>query len=59
MSSPVTEVDEGGQESVDEHQPVLRAGTHGPLPRSTGKSGLVTLMPQRAYLGHEFGDHIC
>ncbi|WP_312007834.1 hypothetical protein [Streptomyces sp. B1866] len=55
----MTEVDEGGQESVDEHQPVLRAGAHGPLPRSAGKSGLVTLMPQRAYLGHQFSDHIC
>jgi hypothetical protein len=54
VSGPVTEMDERGQEPVDEHQPVLRAGTHCPLPLARGKPGLVTLMPQRADFSHEF-----
>ena len=32
----VTRMDERGQEQADEHQPVLRAGGYGPLPRSSG-----------------------
>ncbi|MFI8917392.1 hypothetical protein ACIGW4_38145, partial [Streptomyces sp. NPDC053513] len=54
----MTEMDEGGQKPVDEHQPVLRTGAHGPLPRPGGKRGLVTLMPQRADLGDEFSNHL-
>ncbi|MFG2162913.1 MULTISPECIES: transposase [Streptomyces] len=51
-------MDECGQEPVDEHQPALRAGTHGPLPLPGGKPGLVALMPQRPHVGHEFSNHI-
>jgi hypothetical protein len=51
-------MDEGGQEPVEEHQSVLRPGTHGPLARPGGKPGLVALVPQRAYLGNEISDHI-
>lgn len=58
MGSPVTEMDEGGQEPVDEHQPVLCASTHGPPSLPGGKPGLVALMPQPAYFGDEFSDHI-
>lgn len=58
MSGPVAEMDEGGQEPVDEHEPVLRTGAHSTLPRPRGQLGLVTLMPRRAQLGDEFSDHI-
>lgn len=58
MSDPVTEMDENGQEPVDEHEPVLRTGAHCPPPRPGGKPGLVTLLPQRAHFGDEFSDHI-
>jgi hypothetical protein len=51
-------MDEGGQEPVDEHEPVLRTGAHSTLPRPRGQLGLVTLMPQRANLGDEFSDHL-
>ncbi|MDX3427306.1 hypothetical protein PV440_42585, partial [Streptomyces sp. ME02-6985-2c] len=53
----MTKMDERGQEPVDEHQPVLRAGAHGPLPRSSGKFRLVTLLPQRTDLLDEFSNH--
>jgi len=53
-----TETDESGQQSVDEHQPVLRTGANGSLPLPGGKPGLVALMPQRAHFGNEFSDHI-
>ncbi|MGW3381956.1 hypothetical protein ACWDCO_17425 [Streptomyces albogriseolus] len=49
---------EGGQEPVDEDQPVLRAGTDRALPLPGHQLGLVPFMPQRAQLGHEFSDHI-
>ncbi len=58
MRDAVTEMDERGQEPIDEHQPVLRAGAYGPLPRPGHQSGLVPLMPQRSYVGYEFGNHI-
>ncbi len=45
MGDPVTEMDERGQEPVDEHQPVPRAGAHTPLPRPGRQLRLVTLMP--------------
>jgi hypothetical protein len=51
-------MDQGGQQSVDEHQLVLRTGTHGPLPLPGDKSRLVALMPQRADFGDKFSDHI-
>ncbi|WAU78583.1 hypothetical protein O1Q96_00085 (plasmid) [Streptomyces sp. Qhu-G9] len=51
-------MDEGGQQAVDEHQAVFRPAAHGPPPRPGGQLGLVTLMPQRTYLGYEFSDHI-
>jgi hypothetical protein len=50
-------VHEGGQEPVDEHQPVLRAPAQRPLPRPGGKPGLVPFMPQRTKLSHEFSNH--
>jgi hypothetical protein len=58
MRGGVTEVDEGGQEPVDEDQPVLRAGAHSTLPRPGGEPGLVPLMPQRTQLCDEFSDHV-
>ncbi len=57
MSNPVTKVNKGGQQPVDEHQLVLRAGAHSTLPRPGGKPGPVTLMPRRTYLGNELSNH--
>jgi hypothetical protein len=57
VCGPVTEMDESGQEPVDEHQPMLRTGTDRALSRSGRKRGLVPLVPQRTYLGYEFSDH--
>ncbi|WP_176956354.1 MULTISPECIES: hypothetical protein [unclassified Streptomyces] len=51
-------MDERGQETVDEHQPVLRTGAHGSLPRPGGRPGLMPFQPQRIYFGQEFSDRI-
>ncbi len=51
-------MDQGGQQSVDEHQLVLRTSTYGPLPLPGYEPGLVALVPQRADLGNEFSDHV-
>ncbi|CAL9324133.1 hypothetical protein SUDANB66_06494 (plasmid) [Streptomyces sp. SudanB66_2053] len=59
MGDPVPKVDKHGQQPVDEPQPVLCAGAHGPLPRSGGKPRLVTLLPQGAALLDEFNKHSC
>lgn len=48
---------ERDQETVDEHQLVLRAGAHRPLPWPERELGLVPLVPQRAYLSNEFSNH--
>ena len=48
----------GGQEPVDEDQPVLRHRAHSTLPRPGRKPGLVPFMPQRADLTPEFSDHV-
>jgi hypothetical protein len=58
VGDPVSEVHEGGQEPVDEDQPVLRAGTDRPLPRPGCKPGPVPFMPQRTKLSHEFSNHV-
>ncbi len=47
MSNPMAKMHESGQEPVDEHQPVLRAGSHSTLPRPRGKPVLAPFMPQR------------
>ncbi|WP_328688025.1 hypothetical protein OHA74_53605 [Streptomyces phaeochromogenes] len=54
----MAEMHQGGQQPVDEHQLVLRAGTYGPLPLPGGEPGLMALMPQRADPSDEFSDHI-
>ncbi|MGV9248977.1 hypothetical protein [Streptomyces sp. NPDC003710] len=54
----MAEVHERGQEPVDEDQPVLRTGAHGPLPWPGCEHGLVPFMPQRNYFGDWFSDHI-
>lgn len=57
MRDGVTKMHERGQEPVNEHQPVFRAGTHRPLPWPGRELGLVALVPQRAYLGYEFSEY--
>ncbi|WP_327720283.1 hypothetical protein OG381_36760 [Streptomyces sp. NBC_00490] len=54
----MTEMDQGGQQPVDEHQLVLRTSAYGPLPWPGYEPGLVALVPQRADLRDEFTDHV-
>ena len=57
MGGAMTKVEEGGQEPIDEDQLVFRPGTRGPTTGTRGETSLVPLVPQRADLGDEFGDH--
>ncbi|MFJ2565483.1 MULTISPECIES: hypothetical protein [unclassified Streptomyces] len=54
----MTEIDERGQEPVDEDQLVFGAGAHGPLPGPGHEPCLALFVPQQSYLGEEFSDHI-
>lgn len=57
MGGAMTKADEGGQDPIDEDQLVFRPGTRGPTTGTRGETSLVPLVPQRADLGDEFGDH--
>ncbi|MFI0013662.1 MULTISPECIES: hypothetical protein [Streptomyces griseus group] len=54
----MAEMDEGGQEPVDEREPVHRTGAHSTLSRPRSQLGLVTFVPQRTQIGDEFNDYI-
>ncbi|GHA49658.1 hypothetical protein GCM10010329_84840 [Streptomyces spiroverticillatus] len=58
MGGSMTQVDQGGQQPVNEDQLVLRTSPRGTLPWPGGKPGLMARMPQRAHLNDEFTDHI-
>lgn len=58
MAGVMVERSTRNQEPVDEHQPVLRTRSHGPLPRPRGKPGLVTLMPQQTHLGDKLSNYV-
>ncbi len=53
----MTEVNQRGQEPVDENELVLGTGADGPLAGTRGECRLLPLMP-RADLRYEFGDHL-
>ncbi|MFD5342661.1 hypothetical protein, partial [Streptomyces anulatus] len=52
----MTEMDEGGQEPVDEHEPVLRIGPHSTLSRPRSQFGLVTLVAVGGHDGVRSGE---
>ncbi|MFM9615496.1 hypothetical protein [Streptomyces niveiscabiei] len=54
----MTKVNEGSQQTVDKDELAFRPAAHSPLARPRGQLDLVSPMPQRAYLGYEFSDHI-
>ncbi|MEJ8667518.1 hypothetical protein WKI71_00070 [Streptomyces sp. MS1.AVA.1] len=49
---------QGGQQSVDEDELVLRPGSHSPLSRPSRQPSLMPLVPQWPDLSNEFSDHI-
>ncbi|UUN30919.1 hypothetical protein [Streptomyces sp. FIT100] len=55
----MTEMDQG-RPAAGRRTPAgtLCTGAHGPPPLPKGEPGLVVLVPQRAYLGDRFSDHI-
>ncbi|MET7898791.1 hypothetical protein [Streptomyces mirabilis] len=54
----MTQMNQGGQQPVGEHQPVLRTATPVPASAAGSEPGLVALVPQRADLSDEFSLHI-
>lgn len=57
MSHTVPQVDEGGQEPVDEHQPVLRTRTNRSSTGAAEQFGIPPGLPDRPQLGNEIRDH--
>jgi hypothetical protein len=47
MGDPVAQVHQGGQQPVDEHQPVPGAGPDRPLPRPIGQPRVLARLPAR------------
>ena len=58
VGGAMAEVNQCGQEPVDEHELVLRAGADSPPSWTRGKCRLVSLVPQRPDLRDEFGDDL-
>ena len=58
MGDPVTEVHEGGQQPVDEHQPVPGACSDRPLPRPICQSCVLTRLPSRSQLGDKVSQNL-
>ncbi len=57
MGDSVAQVQEGGQQPVDDHQPIRGAGADRPLTRPIGQSCVPTCLPARPELGDQIGEH--
>jgi hypothetical protein len=54
----VAQVHEGGQQPVDEHQPVPGASPHRPPARSIGQACVLACLPARAQLGDQLSQDL-
>ena len=54
----MAEVNQRGQEPADKDKLVLSTGADSSLAGTRGECRLVPLVPQRADLRYEFGDHL-
>jgi hypothetical protein len=57
VGDPVAQVHQGGQQPVDEHQPVPGTGPDRPLPRPIGQPCLLARLPARPELGDQLSQH--
>jgi hypothetical protein len=58
MGDPVAQVHQGGQQPVDEHQPVPGTGSDRPPARPIGQACLLTRLPARSQLGDQLGQDL-
>ena len=57
MGDPVAQMDQGGQQPVDEHQPVPGAGSDRPPARPISQSRVLPRLPARSQLGDQLSQH--
>ena len=57
MCDPVAQVHQGGQQSVDEHQPVPSTGSDRPPARPIGQPRVLMRLPARPELGDQLRQH--
>ena len=58
MGDPVAQVHEGGQQPVEEHQPVPGSGSDRSLARPIGQPCVLTRLPTRPQLGDQVGQDL-
>ena len=58
MGDPVAQMDQGGQQPVDEHQPVPGAGSDRPPARPIGQPCVLACLPARSQFGDQFGQDL-
>ncbi len=56
MGDPVAQVHQGGQQPVQEHQPVPSTGPDRPLPRPVGQPCVLARLPARSQLGDQLSE---
>ena len=54
MRGAMAQIHQGGQQPVDEDEPVLRTGSHSSPPRPSREQCLMLPVQQRAYFSDEF-----
>ncbi len=57
MGDPVAQVHQGGQQPVEEHQPVPGTGSDRPPTRPIGQPRVLTRLPARPELGDQLSQH--
>ncbi len=58
MGDPVTQVHQGGQQPVHEHQPVPGASSDRPLARPIGQPCVLARLPARSQLGDQLRQNL-
>jgi hypothetical protein len=58
MGDSVAQVHQGGQQPVEEHQPVPGAGADCPLPGPIGQPRVLACLPARSQLGDQLGQDL-
>jgi hypothetical protein len=58
MGAPVAQVDQGGRQPVEEHQPVPGAGADRPPARPIGQACVLARLPARSQLDGQLGEDL-
>ncbi len=58
MGDPVTQVHQGSQQTIEEHQPIRGTGTDRPLARPIGQPRVLARLPARPQLGDQLSEDL-